>query len=76
MRGGLYIETGFNYKKFFMEVKKNKERFSPVKNVIALPAGEHSSRYTSYATLFVRASQQFSCCKFSKEEIDCTAFTR
>jgi len=76
MRGGLYIETGFNYKKFFKESKKKRERFSPVKNVTVLSAGEHSSGHTSYATLFVPPSQQFSCCKFSKEEIDCTAFTR
>jgi hypothetical protein len=76
MRGGLYIETGFNYKKFFTETEKKKERFSPVKNLTALSEGEHSSGHTSYAKLFVHASQQFSCCKFSKEEIDCTAFTR
>jgi hypothetical protein len=33
MRGGLYIETGFDYKEFFTEPKKNKERLLLLKNV-------------------------------------------
>jgi hypothetical protein len=75
MRGGLYIETGFDYKEFFTEPKKKQRAVTPVEECHALSAGEHSSGHTSYATLFVAPTQQFSCCKFSKEEIDCTAFT-
>jgi hypothetical protein len=74
MRGGLYIETGFKYKEIFRELfSTRKRRRVPFNFPLAFGWRGWLDRRTRERLLAF--FERFSCCKFSEEEIDCTAFT-